>query len=174
MNESQLYLLDSDVFIAAKNAYYAFTICPGFWDSLIHQNNLGAVFSIDKVQSELLAGTPQEDLVLWVQDKLPDGFFHGTGNREVTSTYSEIILWAQRHAKYTASAKAKFATAADGWLVAYARAHRHIVVTNEQPRPESKSRILLPDVCTQFEVQYLNTFAMLRQMAILYEWRSPT
>jgi len=24
------YVLDSDVFIAAKNAYYAFDICPGF------------------------------------------------------------------------------------------------------------------------------------------------
>ena len=25
------YLLDSDVFMAAKNLYYSFDICPGFW-----------------------------------------------------------------------------------------------------------------------------------------------
>jgi hypothetical protein len=28
MSKQRLYLLDSDVFIAAKNAYYAFPICP--------------------------------------------------------------------------------------------------------------------------------------------------
>ena len=26
------YLLDSNVFIEAKNRYYAFDICPGFWE----------------------------------------------------------------------------------------------------------------------------------------------
>ncbi len=25
------YLLDANVFIEAKNLYYAFDICPGFW-----------------------------------------------------------------------------------------------------------------------------------------------
>ena len=29
MSKAPLFLLDSDVFIAAKNAYYAFEICPG-------------------------------------------------------------------------------------------------------------------------------------------------
>ncbi|MGI6459578.1 MAG: DUF4411 family protein [Candidatus Hydrogenedentales bacterium] len=29
------YLLDSDVFIQAKNEHYAFSICPGFWECLI-------------------------------------------------------------------------------------------------------------------------------------------
>ncbi|NOZ87967.1 MAG: DUF4411 family protein [Deltaproteobacteria bacterium] len=31
-----LYVVDSDVLIAAKNAYYAFEICPGFWKGLIY------------------------------------------------------------------------------------------------------------------------------------------
>ena len=124
MSKHRHYLLDSDVFIAAKNAYYAFPICPGFWESLIHHHNSGSVFSIDKVQSELLAGRPEEDLVQWVQNELPDGFFHGTGGKDVTSAYSEIMLWSQRNSQYTAPAKAKFATEADGWLVAYARTHR--------------------------------------------------
>jgi hypothetical protein len=86
---------------------------------------------------------------------------------------SQIMLWTQRNTQYTAPAKAKFATEADGWLVAYASAHRHTVVTNEQPRPESKNRILLPDVCAQFNVPYLNTFEMLKQLAVRYEWQAP-
>ncbi len=53
MSKHRVYLLDSDVFIAAKNAYDAFPICPGFWDSLIHHHNAGSVFSIDKVPIHL-------------------------------------------------------------------------------------------------------------------------
>jgi hypothetical protein len=173
MTEQPLYLLDSDVFITAKNGYYAFIICPGFWECVIHHHTAGSVFSIDKVQSELLVGRPTEDLVRWVQNKLPEGFFLRTGEKSVTSTYSEIMLWVQRNTQFTAPAKAKFATEADGWLVAYAKAHSHVVITNEQPRPESKARVLLPDVCNQFEVPYLDTFEMLKGLAVQFEWRSP-
>lgn len=38
MSTDRPYVLDSDVFVAAKNSYYAFAICPGFWDSLIHHH----------------------------------------------------------------------------------------------------------------------------------------
>ncbi len=62
MSTTPLYLLDSDVFIAAKNSYYAFAICPGFWDSLIHHYDAGNVRSIDRVRGELLAGRKTEDL----------------------------------------------------------------------------------------------------------------
>ncbi|MCG8556092.1 MAG: DUF4411 family protein [Proteobacteria bacterium] len=31
----RFYVVDSDVFITAKNRYYAFDICPGFWKSVI-------------------------------------------------------------------------------------------------------------------------------------------
>ena len=29
-----MYLIDSNVFIEAKNRYYAFDIAPGFWESV--------------------------------------------------------------------------------------------------------------------------------------------
>ena len=67
-------------------------------------------------------------------------------------------------------AKAKFATAADGWLVAYARVHGATVVTNEQSAPESRREIKLPDVCDQFGVQRENTFAMLRALNVCFDW----
>lgn len=46
------------------------------------------------------------------------------------------MLWVQRNAQYFDRAKAKFATEADGWLVAYSLVHGTVVVTNEQPRPD--------------------------------------
>ena len=141
MNTECTFILDSDVFIAAKNSYYAFAICPGFWDSLIHYHGTGRVYSIDKVRGELLAGRKTEDLVQWVKNKVPNGFFMGTDDEAVISAYQSVMLWAQRNQQYYDQAKAKFATEADGWLVAYAMVHDVTVITNEQPRPQSRNRI---------------------------------
>ena len=33
MMADRTYLVDSDVFITAKNLYYPFDICPGFWSA---------------------------------------------------------------------------------------------------------------------------------------------
>ncbi len=174
MSTDHPYLLDSDVFIAAKNSYYAFAICPGFWDSLIHYHSAGKIFSIDRVRSELLAGRRTEDLAQWVRNSVPPAFFMDTSEQTVVNAYGQVMLWVQRNAQYSDQAKAKFATEADGWLVAYAMVDSVTVITNEQPRPQSRNRILLPDVCTQFGVTYNDTFAMLHKLAVRYEWRRAT
>ena len=75
MMADQTYVVDSDVFITAKNLYYSFDICPGFWNSVVHHHREGRVFSVDRVRSELLAGHRTEDLVRWVRDQVPEGFF---------------------------------------------------------------------------------------------------
>jgi hypothetical protein len=64
MSKPRKYLLDSDVFITAKNAYYAFPICPGFWDSMIHHHNAGSLFSIDKVHSASASRSPKSGACL--------------------------------------------------------------------------------------------------------------
>lgn len=167
------YLLDADVFITAKNTYYAFTICPGFWDSLIYHHQKGTVGSIDRIRGELLAGRETEDLYQWVERQLPVGFFRSTHDEAVISAYTKVMLNIQRNAQYVDHAKAKFATEADGWLVAYAMVHKLTVITNEQPRPQSRNRVLLPDVCTEFNVTYKHTVEMLKELAVRYEWREP-
>ncbi|WP_419160989.1 DUF4411 family protein [Candidatus Palauibacter sp.] len=48
---SRIYLVDSDVFITAKNVYYAFDLCPGFWQSVLHHHRDGRVFSVDRVRT---------------------------------------------------------------------------------------------------------------------------
>ena len=164
------YVVDSDVFITAKNQYYSFDICPGFWKSVVHHHRDGRVFSVDRARGELLAGHPNEDLVRWVRNEVPEGFFLPVDTAEVMSAYTDIMMWVQRHPKYFDYAKAKFATGADGWLVAYARVHGATVVTNEQSAPDSKREIKLPDVCDQFEVQHKNTFAMLRTLNVCFDW----
>ena len=170
MNVHRPYLLDSDVLITAKNLYYAFDICPGFWESLLHHHREGHVFSVDRVRSELLAGRSTEDLVKWVRNDVPESFFLTADTDEVAQVYTEIMLWVQRHPTYFDHAKAKFATGADGWLVAYALVHGATVVTNEQPAPESKKDVKLPDVCDKYEVPRANTFDLLRALGARFNW----
>lgn len=163
------FVLDSDVFIAAKNAYYAFDICPGFWNGLLRTHERGRVRSIDRIKAELLSGSKEEDLVKWVKKEVPRGFFHDSNSNEVTAAFGDVMLWVQRNPQYFDRAKAKFATEADGWLVAYSMVQGTVVVTNEQPRPESRNRVLLPDVCAQFNVRYKDTFVMLRELAVRFD-----
>jgi hypothetical protein len=171
MSKKPHFYLDSDVFIAAKNAYYTFSICPGFWRSLIHHHGKDRLYSIDAIRREILGGRDTDDLVQWTKKEVPAEFFRATDGKDVVSAFTEVMLWVQRSGQYTEPAKAKFATEADGWLVAYARVHPGIVVTNEQPQPNSKSRILLPDVCRQFDIEYQNTFTMLRELKVKYDWK---
>ncbi len=162
-------LLDSDVFIAAKNAYYAFDICPGFWRGLLKAHARGRIRSLDRIRHELLLGRKEEDLVQWVTHEVPAAFFHDSDTEDVSSAFAEVMLWVQRNARYFDRAKAKFATEADGWLVAYSMVYGTVVVTNEQPRPESRNRVLLPDVCVQFQVPYKDTFVMLRELGTRFD-----
>jgi hypothetical protein len=170
VSATEAYLLDSDVLITAKNRYYAFSICPGFWDSLLHAHRFGRLHSIDRVQQELLNGSDDDDLVQWVGSAVPAEFFHSCGETEVVNAFKEIMLWAQRHRQFTDAAKANFASGADGWLVAFSKVKRTIVVTNEQPAPDAKKEIKLPDVCNAFGVPYCDTFAMLQALRLSYSF----
>jgi len=166
MTRPSRYLLDSDIFITAKNTYSAFDICHVFWESLLHHHKNGTVFGIDRVRSELLAGRSTEDLVKWVKKQVPDSFFNGVEEGTVPDKYTEIMLWVHRHDLYDDHAKAKFAGGADGWLVAYARVHGFTVVTNEKPDPGSRRVIKIPNVCQQFCVKHINTFDLLRGLGV--------
>lgn len=75
---------------------------------------------------------------------------------ELTNTDDDLARWA----------KQEFASVADGWLVAYAKAHECTVVTHEQSHKDSKRRIYIPDVCQAFSVKYTDPYAMLRSLGI--------
>lgn len=150
------FLLDANVFIEAKNRYYGFDICPGFWDALVKL----PFSSIERVRDELRLGN--DEIRHWVEHVAPPTAFLSTDSPEVQIAYSEVARWVESQPRFKQSAKTKFFQGADGWLVAYAVIHGRIVVTLETPAPESKNNVKLPDVCIAFNVQFQNTFEMLR------------
>ena len=170
MNSAPGYLIDSDVLITAKNSYYAFTICPGFWKSLLHGHSHGHLHSIDRVKQELLRGDRGEDLVQWVHQSVPKSFFVKSNVQDVVVAFTEVMGWATRHSRYRDEAKTKFASGADGWLVAHGMATGKTVITNEESSPKSLNKIKLPDACHAFSVHCDNTFSMLHRLGAQYHW----
>lgn len=61
------YLLDTNVFVTAKNLHYDFDFCPAFWDWLILKNKEQKVFSIEKVRDEINKG--EDELSGWTKIK---------------------------------------------------------------------------------------------------------
>jgi hypothetical protein len=84
------YLLDADVFIRAKNQHYGFDFCPAFWDWLIDANTRGIVYSIDRVENELIG--LGDDLSDWARAR-GSGFFLPADNSLLPSL-RKIAAWA--------------------------------------------------------------------------------
>jgi hypothetical protein len=150
------YLLDTDIFIRAKREHYRFKVCPGFWDWIVKANQAGVVFSIAKVQAELTVGT--DDVATWAAAQSAGFFLPPTA--PVTAALVTVSTWATQQ-KYQPQAIAEFFSKADYWLVAYALATGHQVVTHEVPAPDSKKKIKIPDACMGVGVAYSSPFQML-------------
>lgn len=76
-------------------------------------------------------------------------------------------------ADFTDAAKAEFAGGADGWLVAYGAVHDLIVVTHETHQANQRRKVKVPNACEQFGVEWLDTFEMLRQLEVQFNWQVP-
>jgi Domain of unknown function (DUF4411) len=165
-----VYVLDTNVFVQAHRRHYAFDICPGFWDCLIHYHQTGRIVSIDRVRDEILDG---DALETWAKNSAPTTLFALTADASVTNNYAAMVGWVQNEAQFKSEAKAEFARVADGWLCAYAKAHsQHVVVTHEELSPDAKKRVPLPNVCKQFAVDYIDPFAMLKDLKAQFKWRA--
>jgi hypothetical protein len=169
MSDGKRYLLDANVFIEAHQKYYSLEICPGFWRTLVHHHAQKRVFSIDKVKAELAAGNDR--LSRWAKETAPNTFFKGTADKQVIVAFQEMVNWVQSEQQFTAEAKAEFASVADGWVVAYAKANDLVVVTHELYAPDAKKNVPIPNVCIEFDVKYCNTFEMLRGLKVQFVLR---
>jgi hypothetical protein len=165
MSSGSRYLLDANVFIQAKDQYYSFELCPGFWSSLIDQHSKNRIFSIDKIRDEI-KGDPS--LGKWILEDAPPEFFKKTKDIAVVKALGELNIWVNSSPQFTAAAKAEFADSADGWLVAYAKVNGHVVVTHEVYQPEARNRVKIPNVCRQFGVINVNTFEMLTALGVKF------
>lgn len=165
MTGESKYVLDANVFIEAARHYYAFDLAPGFWESLVRHAEDGRVQSIDGVKQELERG--KGPLADWAKSNFADAFA-STDDQDVVAAYAEIMIWAQAQSQFTDAAKDEFARVADGWVVAYGKAKGRVVVTHEVPAPDARKRVKIPNVCQAFDVPFVDTFKMLRELGVQF------
>lgn len=151
------YLLDANVFIEAKNRYYAFDVVPAFWDWLDEAHAEGRIHSVQKIREELLHGA--DELAEWVRDR--ESFFIEP-DEAVVESLRQLTMWAlNADPPFAPAARTEFLSAGDSFLVAHAHAHERIVVTHER-YAESVKRIKIPNACAGMGVEYMDLFEMLR------------
>lgn len=149
------YLLDTNVFIQAKNLHYGLDFCPAFWQWLIDGQANGLVFSIDRVADEISAVA--DELTEWM-DAYGKGLFRPLAP-ETSQHFSALNSWAiSQHYKETAIST--FYQIADYYLVAEAMAGNHVLVTHEVPSNSAK-QIKIPNACMGLGVRFMTPFEML-------------
>lgn len=161
----QMYLVDSNFFIQAHRAIYPLDIATGFWNKVKLLADSGTIFSIDKVKNELY--NKNDELENWCKGNLPDSFFKDSS--EILKEYSQITTWAVSKADhYLPNALSEFLDAdeADAFIVAYALSDKDniTIVTQEVSQPNRKNRIKIPEPCNEFDIKYINTIEMFRQL----------
>ena len=83
--------------------------------------------------------------------------------------FGEIQSWANASRYYSPTEKQKFASKkTDGYLVAHAKAHGMTLVTHEKLVGYDSKVIKIPNLCQQFDVEYINIFEMLRRLEVRF------
>lgn len=152
------YLLDTNVFIEAKNRYYGFDFCPAFWDWIDAEHTSGEVYSIQAVRDELIGGSDQ--LAEWARARGQEFFRPPDG--ATLASLAQLSTWANS-GDYDPIAVNEFLQGADYYLVGHAHAHGFDVVTHEIPS-DGRKRVKIPNACVALDVPYLAPFQMLRRL----------
>jgi hypothetical protein len=151
------YLLDTNVFIQAKNLHYGFDFCPAFWEWLIAQNSAQRVFSIEQVAGEIAAGA--DELATWASERGTAFFL--PADAQMLPALATLSTWATSQG-FRQSAVSTFLQVADYYLVAHALAHQHTVVTHEVPA-NSVNVIKIPTACLANGIRCMTPYEMLRR-----------
>jgi hypothetical protein len=97
-------------------------------------------------------------------------YFLSTKEKKVIEKYQELMQWAEEQfelGNYTENAKIEFMQEdnADAWLIAFAMAKNGFtIVTFEKKNKYIKSKIPIPNVCDDFQIEYCDLFEMLEKL----------
>lgn len=158
------FIIDANVLISAYRRNYPMDIIPSFWEKILEQAKIQTFFLIDEVLTEILVG--EDELSSWILENI-DSFTILKSDEDIVITeYRTLIQGVMDNPKYRYKAKSDFASVADSWLIAHAKARNLVIVTEEVFDSNSRKRVLIPNVCYDLGVGYINTVAFLRALKI--------
>ncbi|PIT50989.1 DUF4411 family protein [Snodgrassella alvi] len=154
------FLIDTNVFIQAKNFHYQFCFCEKFWNLILDLHERNILYSVKSVFYELTKNNNKDELVNWVTNNIPESFW--LDHDKAASKYIEVINWAHSQ-KFKEKAISDFADydAADAWLVSYAAQFDYSIISQEKSNPYAIRKIYLADVAKEFNVPYFTIYEFL-------------
>jgi len=164
-----MYVIDTSVLVTAKRSYYAMDVAPSFWQALERLHHDGMIVCVDTVYREILSfGDPVDVLTKWMSALLPQGGTADKADSNVSMAWGKLAGWIQRQSRFNASVLTHFSEAknADGWVTAYALHNDMTVVSLENRKPTSNTRVMIPDLCDAHQIKHLDTFDFLREVGV--------
>ncbi len=158
----QRFWLDADVFILA-NRVYPFDVFPGFWTLLIDQNALQVIKSPMEVFREL--ADYGDELSAWVKDQRHGNFFVDP-DEKVQTAFTKIADYVNDI--YPSHQAKDFLAGADPWVIAHAKCEPGTVVTGERLGGPGSQKVRIPNICREFEVEWINPSQMFRELGVLF------
>ncbi|MDC7239929.1 MAG: DUF4411 family protein [Spirochaetales bacterium] len=156
------FLLDANIFIQANRFHYPFDVFPGFWEWLDGEMKKGVVTSIYPIYEELKAGN--DFLTEWAEERKDAGWFLPVDDEGTQTEYARIASWViDEKQGYKSTAIDEFFDVGDSWLVAKAAAEKMTIVTHERLNAQRKNRVLIPNVCHAFHIEYIDTIELIRR-----------
>ena len=167
-----LYLFDANVLIDANRDYYPIARVPEFWDWLLEMGRLDRIKIPQEFFEEVILPPPPKNrpdpLVEWLKT-----------NKNALVLDEEAV--AELVIRVTEQGYARDLTdeeieeiGRDPFLVAYALVdtQKRCVVTTEHSKPSrTRANRKLPDVCNDFNVRCINTFALIQELNFRTGWR---
>lgn len=159
------YLLDTNTLIQAKNEYYGYDICPGFWDWIDRENASQRIISIEPVLAELREGA--DDLTNWANERSEKLFL--PIDPATIAALPTVVNWVNNFG-FKEAATRDFLAKADPILIAYAMSHDDMTLaTHEIHVQGERKKVKIPTVCRALGVPCIRTFGMLRNSNAKFE-----
>lgn len=132
-----------------------------------HGMATGSLASITSVYDEL-AGKG-DFLANWVQSRKHSGWFLDITDVQTQQSFAEVVQFVESVPKYTRPHKDLFLKKADPWLIAKARVQSLVIITHESFSANT-TKVKIPNVCQNFNIECNDTFQALRQLAASFSW----
>jgi len=156
------FWIDTDCLIQARNGPYGFDIAPGFWSVLDDNIANGRIGTSRYVYQEIMAGK-QDDIMTWLKQHRHTTMFTEP-TREVQNVLGQIANHVSDHPLYQRRWKDSFLSKADPWIISHAVAMGGRVVTFEALAGDNTTKVKIPNICNQFDVEAIKLFDMLRSL----------
>ena len=157
-----IYSIDTSSLIGAWVRLYPPDVMPGFWKEMERLARTKAVFASIEVLNELKR--KDDDVAKWA------GQHKNMFVEPEKQVQDEMKMIVSRFPGLSNLDTGK--SVADPWVIALAKVHHGVVVTEEEPSQNPGKKPHIPDVCNLLEIECMNVLQFIRAQKWVFELKS--